>query len=325
MKLGIILEKNNNPDVADEYDCLIEQARFAETEGFASVWVADHDFTLAASIAEVTEHIRVGVVSTPALLHPLKTAEDAAVLDLISNGRLLFGADPHISKENLENCSIASEQTWSRFIEAMDIIVRSWTHDGFAYLGEYNRIPLHTTAESLESGPFVAEPCDPPFIVPWQRAGMPVDYVSLQPKPQQIPRPPVFVRAADEKTARFAASMGYSLLLEARNNQQFVATCAQAYWHELARAGRHRHEVTLAITLNIEVHEDNEAPEEPGNSSGNKLSGSADQVLTSIKALIRDTGAFHLLCKIGGNRKTQNSEARSLHLLASEVRPGLEM
>jgi alkanesulfonate monooxygenase SsuD/methylene tetrahydromethanopterin reductase-like flavin-dependent oxidoreductase (luciferase family) len=154
---------------------------------------------------------------------------------------------------------------------------------------------------------------------------MPVDYVSLQPKPQQIPRPPVFVRAADEKTARFAASMGYSLLLEANSNQQFVTTCVQAYWHELAKAGRRRNEVTLAIILNVEVHEDDEAPEKPGKSLDNKLSGTADQVLTGIKALIRDTGAFHLLCKISGDRKTQNSEARSLHLLASEVRPGLEM
>ena len=65
MKLGIYIEPSND-NAADGFDKLIEQVEFAEAEGFASVWIAKHDFSLAAAVAEVTEHIRVGVLANPA-------------------------------------------------------------------------------------------------------------------------------------------------------------------------------------------------------------------------------------------------------------------
>jgi alkanesulfonate monooxygenase SsuD/methylene tetrahydromethanopterin reductase-like flavin-dependent oxidoreductase (luciferase family) len=326
MKLGIFFEPMSQNAPADTYDLLLEQAITAESLGFATAWIAGHEFPLAAALAEVTEYIRVGVLAKPVLEHPLKAAEDGAVLDLASNGRLLFGIDPSIAPEELDASGIPSDQCWPRFIEATDVIVKSWTHDSFAYLGEYNRIPLRTNAVADDGQPFIAQAAEPPFVVPWRRAGMPFDYVSLQPKPLQMPHPPVFVAAADLDSARWAAHMGYSLLLGAGSAQTPASACAMAYWEELAKSGRRRDEVTLAIALELEVFENNaSAGQQPVSDAGLRLSGTPEQVLEGIKSIARDTGAFHVLCRISAQHNDPTAVARSLHLLASEVRPRLEM
>ena len=318
MKLGVIIEPNSNGFVADYYDGMLEFITEVENIGFASVWIAGHEFSLTAAVAEVTENIRIGLLTKPALIHPLKTAEDAAVLDLMCNGRLLFGVDSTASSEELAANAIADEQAWPRFTEAMDIITKSWSHDGFAYQGEYHRIPLRTSVTSIKGQPFTTEPSKPPFILPWRRAGMPYDYLTLQPKPLQIPHPPVFVSAHNEDISRWAASMGFSLILNSRLED--AASLSSAYWEELTRSGRRREEVTVAIVADVHVVDDKTI-----SSANHALSGPPDPVLGGIKTLVRDTGAFHLLCRINAEMPTQEATLDSLHLLASEIRPNLEM
>jgi len=323
MKLGIIIEPNNHGSVADNYDGMLELITEVENKGFASVWIDGHEFSLAAAVAEVTESIRVGLLTKPALIHPMKTAEDAAVLDLMSNGRLLFGADSVASSEEMATGAIKHEEAWPRFREAMDVITKAWSHDGFAYQGDFYRIPLRTTVASDDGQPFTTEPSEPPFVQPWQRAGMPFEYVSLQPKPLQIPHPPVFVSAHNEEISRWAARMGYSLIL--RSRLEDAGSLSSVYWEELARSGRRREEVSLAIVADVHVVDEVVDDVDDKTTGSTDLSGSPDRVLRDIKALVRDTGAFHLLCRIRGEMPTQETTLRSLHLLASEIRPNLEM
>jgi|GEM_PF-666996 len=338
MKLGIFVEETGGAggnatgkgnSTADSYDRLLELAAVAEELGFASLWLAAQDFALASAVAEQSEYLRVGVLSNPALEHPVKIAEDAAVLDLLSNGRLLFGARADASPEELAAASIAPGQRQARFEEAMDLIVKAWTHDGFAYLGEYNRVPLLTKVVAEQGQAFVPEPVEPPFLLPWKRAGLPFDYLSLQPKPVQQPRPPVFVATGDEDTARWAARRGHSLILDADeapasdaasvSASVSASSLATAYWHELDRVGRGREEVTLALTLTVAAHDGNDT------SASATLSGDPEQVLEGIKTLVRNTGAFQLLCRVVAGYDRQAEAIRSLQLLASDVRPRLEM
>lgn len=314
MKLGIMIEPDNNGSVADSYDGMLNLITEVEATGFATVWIGGHEISLAAAVAEVTESIRIGVMTKPVLIHPMKTAEDIAVLDLMSNGRLLFGADAVTTTEELAASAVRQEEAWPRFSEAMDIITKSWSHDGFAYRGDYYRVPLRTTVSSDDGQPFVREPSEPPFIQPWQRAGMPFEYVSLQPKPLQIPHPPVFVSANSEEVVRWAAGRGHSLVLESEETARLSAV----YWEELAKTGRRREEVTLAVAADIHVTDDK-------STDSTYLSGSPDKVMSDVKKLAQDTGAFHLLCRLSGDMPTQEATLRSLYLLASEVRPNLEM
>src|SRR5579863_7099897 len=83
----------------------LEQARLADELGFDWVWAVEHHFleeyshcsapeVVLAAVAAQTSRIRVGhgaVVCVPEMNHPIRVAERAAVLDIISEGRLEFG------------------------------------------------------------------------------------------------------------------------------------------------------------------------------------------------------------------------------------------
>jgi len=98
VKFGLLL------DTLDPGE-MLTLARLAEEAGFDSVWLAEGHFSsdgvcpapqvAAAAVAATTEAIRIGLVASLGLYHPMYTAEDVAVLDNISNGRtLLLAAKP---------------------------------------------------------------------------------------------------------------------------------------------------------------------------------------------------------------------------------------
>lgn len=106
MKLGLFLDMRNPPasgrTAAARYRLTLERVVAAERAGLDAVWMTEHHFfpdgylpqplTLAAAVAAVTERVRVGTaIVIAALRDPLHLAEEAAVVDLISGGRLELG------------------------------------------------------------------------------------------------------------------------------------------------------------------------------------------------------------------------------------------
>jgi alkanesulfonate monooxygenase SsuD/methylene tetrahydromethanopterin reductase-like flavin-dependent oxidoreductase (luciferase family) len=109
MKFGLFYQLPCGPtqEVAARYQETIEQILYAEALGFDTVWLAELHFNplfsvmpapllLAAALAQRTTRIRLGtaVLLLP-LQHPLRTAEEAAVVDLLSQGRLELGRPRH--------------------------------------------------------------------------------------------------------------------------------------------------------------------------------------------------------------------------------------
>ncbi|WP_232478815.1 putative FMN-dependent luciferase-like monooxygenase [Roseomonas rosulenta] len=103
MKLGFFTRVLDEGGAAERYRCALAQIRHAEAQGFDSAWVAQHHFhedeggmpspfVLLAQAAALTSRIRLGtgIVTLPMEL-PIRVAEDAAVLDILSGGRLELG------------------------------------------------------------------------------------------------------------------------------------------------------------------------------------------------------------------------------------------
>ena len=104
MKFGVfqLLHSADKGPAKEVYDNALEQARLADELGFEGIWLAEHHFssygyspnplTFAVKIADQTKHIRIGtaVVVLP-LYHPLRLAEEIALTDQLTDGRLEVG------------------------------------------------------------------------------------------------------------------------------------------------------------------------------------------------------------------------------------------
>jgi luciferase family oxidoreductase group 1 len=191
MKFGM-LHLFENPVGKTEYQIVKEQLdlmRAAEDLGFDSVWPAEHHFseygycvstavTLAA-VAAVTKHIRLGtgVVVLP-FHNPLRVAEEFALLDLMSDGRLNFGIGRGYQPTEYKGFQV--EQTKSRgiFNESVEIILQAWTQE---------RVNYHGVHFNIEDQP-------------------------VRPKPLQKPHPPVWVAGISEATFPLVGKWGFNLL-----------------------------------------------------------------------------------------------------------------
>ncbi|WP_083536770.1 LLM class flavin-dependent oxidoreductase [Steroidobacter denitrificans] len=149
---------------ADMYDDLIVHAQKAEELGYDGIAVTEHSFwydgycpallPALASLAVNTTRIKL---VTGALLipqhDPLKIAEQAAVLDRLSNGRLVLGLGAGYRPEEFHGHGVEIGRIGSRFIEAFEVVRRALTEETFSFSGEYynySNVSLKTRPQQRE-------------------------------------------------------------------------------------------------------------------------------------------------------------------------------
>ncbi|MBI4255431.1 MAG: LLM class flavin-dependent oxidoreductase, partial [Candidatus Rokubacteria bacterium] len=130
---------------------LLEQAEAAEQLGFDSFWVAEHHFheygaipspaVWLAAAAQRTRRIRLGsaVVVLP-FRNPLQVAEDYAMVDVLSGGRLNLGVGSGYLRHEFEGFGVRVEDKRERFDEALDVVLRAWTGERFSYDGRFHTV-----------------------------------------------------------------------------------------------------------------------------------------------------------------------------------------
>ncbi len=156
MKLGIFSVMDFHPEqqrsAAGFYREMIELAVNAEALGYDSAWVAEHHFAnyglcpspavLLAAIAQRTEKIRLGPAVCVLPFHdPVKVAEEYAVLDVVSDGRLDFSAGRGYLEHEYAGHSVDREESQARFDEALEVIELAWKGQPFEYTGRFHRYP----------------------------------------------------------------------------------------------------------------------------------------------------------------------------------------
>lgn len=210
MKFGLFIMGTRD----GSYQEILDQMVYAEELGFDSVVLGERHFrhgdllyssplSLAAALAARTKRIRIGTAARILSLdHPIHLAEDTATLDILSRGRLDFGA----ARASLdEECHLAFhsplDETRERFGEAIDIIIKAWTEERFSFEGKFHRIPE----------------------------------VSVYPKPLQKPHPPVSLVAVSDETLNLAARKGYSVINGATRTPRELEKRAGMYFGNLNR------------------------------------------------------------------------------------------
>jgi natural product biosynthesis luciferase-like monooxygenase protein len=136
---------------AQFYGELLEQAEAADALGFDSFWVAEHHFheygaipsppVWLAAAAQRTRRIRLGaaVVVLP-FRNPLQVAEDYAMVDVLSGGRLNLGAGSGYLAHEFAGFGLDVGEKRARFDEALEVLLRAWTGERFSYEGAFHRV-----------------------------------------------------------------------------------------------------------------------------------------------------------------------------------------
>ena len=154
----------SNREGRDNWSELLEMARrramVADKLGYDTIWLGEHHFErdgtdvvpnpvmLGADLAARTERTRIGLGAvTLTLWHPLRLAEDLAMLDHFSNGRLEVAFARGIAASEIVNINQEADRRGSQdtskaiFKENLEIIKRAWTQERFSWTGERHVLP----------------------------------------------------------------------------------------------------------------------------------------------------------------------------------------
>lgn len=171
LQIGLGLFTGQIPSGSDrtferEYRETLELVRLAEAVGFDSAWVSEHHgssdgylpslLPMLAAFAAVTERIALGtgVVLTP-FHDPLRLAEDTAVVDQLSGGRLILGLGIAWREEEFRAFGVPTAERVQRTTETVEILRRAWTGRRFSFEGRsfrYDRVRV-TPPAAQPGGP----------------------------------------------------------------------------------------------------------------------------------------------------------------------------
>ncbi|MGH7923647.1 MAG: LLM class flavin-dependent oxidoreductase [Candidatus Binatus sp.] len=143
MKFDIFyqLPEAANQVTAERYRELIAEAAEADRLGFNTVWLAEVHFAprfsvmpapliLLAAIAERTANIRLGMaVNLMPLHHPIRLAEEVATLDVLSGGRVEFGAGRGAFPLNYRGYAVEMADSRALFEDGLGAVKAAWTHN----------------------------------------------------------------------------------------------------------------------------------------------------------------------------------------------------
>ena len=309
--------------MTDVYSATVEQAVLADELGFDHIWFSEHHFLedgylpafqpLAGAIAARTTQIRISNdIALLPLYHPVRLAEEFAVLDHISNGRMEFGIGMGYVPKEFEAFGVPLKNRVSMTDEAIEILRLAWKDEPFSFKGK--RYELSN--------------------------------INVYPKPVQPLGPPLWIAAMKEPGALRAARFETNLLPQGRREDVL-----DPWRNELKTQGKDPNDYRVGIIRSVYVTDDKErdwpvireaerfrmgvyntfmaeTPDEYGWGSGdgipqNVIIGTPREVISQLKAFIDAYGITDIATSGLPPGVDPEFMANNLERLAREVIPEL--
>jgi alkanesulfonate monooxygenase SsuD/methylene tetrahydromethanopterin reductase-like flavin-dependent oxidoreductase (luciferase family) len=174
--------------MADVYDDHIRLAQAADEAGWHSYFVIEHQNSplgritaptvFLTAVARATERLRIGAMMWQLpFYHPIRLAQEVAMLDQLSRGRVEFGTGIGVHEHEFIRWGVDYYQRAAMAGEVLDIVKQAWTQDEVTYQGKYFRF----------------------------------DEALPQPKPYQQPHPPIWAAVHSDAAIEFAAKNNYDV------------------------------------------------------------------------------------------------------------------
>jgi len=239
MKFGLFTSAQANsgelgPETGQGFRDYLDFNVAAERLGFVSSFLVEHHFTgwnqvsatlmLLTALAMRTTRLRLGSAVMVLPWHnPVLLAEQAATLDLISNGRLDLGVGKGYRHSEFKGFQIAPEEAEARFDEALGLMIRAFTERRrFSHRGRFWRF----------------------------------EDIVVEPPPAQQPHPPLWVAAGSAASIRRAAARGFNLILDQYAGPELIAERIALYKAERASHGRSFDPMQAAVARQLYVASD---------------------------------------------------------------------
>ncbi|MDP6706068.1 MAG: LLM class flavin-dependent oxidoreductase [Alphaproteobacteria bacterium] len=206
-------------------DETLAEARLSDELGIEALWLAEHHFdgncayvdpvSFAAAVAATTSRVRIGfAVAQVSLHHPIRLAEQMALLDNLSHGRLIIGLGRGTAHNIYEylGYDIDPGEAQERLLEAEAVMLEAWSTENFEHRGKYWNLTLPL----------------------------------LRPRPYTKPHPYVIRAASSEDSMLALAREGRPFLMNVQSNEATAARLA-LYRRSMFEAGHD--EATVAACV----------------------------------------------------------------------------
>lgn len=188
------------------YERAFQRIDIMDRGGYDCVWLAEHHFTsfsicpsvhlMATHIATRTRNLRIGTaISLVPFYHPLRLAEEVALLDILSGGRVNWGAGRGYQQGEFDAFGVSPRESYDIFREHVEVVLRAWTEERVTYQGRY--VEIHD--------------------------------VEVLPKPRQQPHPPVWLAASSAEAMTWAARRGFDIMLDPHSTHRDIGRKREFY------------------------------------------------------------------------------------------------
>jgi alkanesulfonate monooxygenase SsuD/methylene tetrahydromethanopterin reductase-like flavin-dependent oxidoreductase (luciferase family) len=300
--------------------------------GFDSLWCNEHHFNayggilpstpmMLSALAQRTRRVMLGTSIVVLPLHnPIEVAEQFAMVDLMSGGRVALGVGRGFVTHDYEVHGIPYEESQARTTEGLEVILKAWQDGPFSHQGNFHRF----------------------------------EHVDVWPKPEQRPHPPIFVACTSSpKSFEWVGQQGYNLLTVAYGpGFQDVAQLNTIYRDAWLAAGHPANSWQINTHYQVVVAETSAearaicqpalvryrqavlasqrapVPEEPPDydkliATGRIISGTPDECTAQLRAVHEQLGFTCADVTFYWGGIPFDTARRSLDLFASEVMPRL--